>query len=115
LSGQTVNPVTKTEAQAVVKRIDSVRSVVDDIEVLPLSPNDDRLRFAVYRAIHRYDAPVFLYSSRANPSLHIIVDRGHVTLKGVVARQMDSQLAYTAAMGVSGVFSVSNELKVESN
>jgi hyperosmotically inducible protein len=115
LNGQTINPVTKDGAQSGVKRIEGVPTVVNDIEVLPLSSNDDRLRFAVYRAIYRYDSPVFLYSNRANPSLHIIVAGGRVTLKGVVARKMDSQLAYTAAMGVFGVFSVSNELRVESD
>ncbi|MDD5543821.1 MAG: BON domain-containing protein [Acidobacteriia bacterium] len=113
LRGEVVKPVTKSDAQSTVMKVEGVRSVANEIEVLPPSPFDERLRFAVYRAILRLDSPVFLYSSHANPSLHIIVDGGHVTLKGVVARRMDSQLAYNAAMGVPGVFSVNNQLQVE--
>jgi hyperosmotically inducible protein len=49
----------------------------------------------------------------ANPSIHIIVNRGRVTLDGVVSTKMDSQLAYTAANQVPGVFSVTNNLQIE--
>ena len=74
---------------------------------------DDQLRIALYRAIYRYDYPLFRYATQAIPSIHIIVKNGRATLKGVVANQMDSQLAYTAARGVSGLFEVKNELQIE--
>ncbi len=82
-------------------------------EVLPLSPNDDRIRRAVYRAIFNFNSPLFRYATVAVPSIHIIVKNGNVTLKGVVASQADSNLANIKANGVSGVFSVKNDLTVE--
>jgi hyperosmotically inducible protein len=81
--------------------------------VLPLSPMDDQLRIAAYRALFRYDSPLFRYGTQSVPPIHIIMKNGHLTLRGVVANQMDSQLAETAARGVSGVFEVKNELQVE--
>jgi BON domain len=87
--------------------------VINSIEVLPLSPMDDQLRIALYRAIFRFDSPLFRYGTQSVPPVHIIVKNGHVTLKGVVSNQMDSQLAYMAANAVPGVFEVKNELQVE--
>ena len=113
LRGQVVRPTTKSEAEARVKDIEDVSQVVNEIEVLPLSPNDDRIRVAVYRAIFNYGSPLFRYATQSVPPIHIIVSRGRVTLKGVVASQADSQLAYTRARGVSGVFEVTNQLTVE--
>jgi hyperosmotically inducible protein len=79
--------------------------------VLPLSPNDDEIRRAVYRAI--YSQPgLDMYSLRAVPTIHIIVKNGHVTLTGAVGNQGDKERAYIAANGVSGVFSVTNDLQV---
>jgi hyperosmotically inducible protein len=71
------------------------------------------LRIALYRALFKYDSPLFRYGTAAVPSIHIIVNNGHVRLKGVVATKEDGQLAYMAANGVSGVFEVKNELQVE--
>jgi len=115
LRGQVVRPTTKSDAEARIKRIEGVEKVVNEIEVLPVSPNDDRLRIALYRAIYNYNSPLFRYATRAVPPIHIIVKNGRVTLKGVVATEMDSQLAYTTARGVPGAFEVANELRVENS
>jgi hyperosmotically inducible protein len=113
LTGDVVKPTTKSDAEARVKKLESVNRVDNKIEVLPLSPNDDQLRIALYRAIFKFDSPLFRYGTAALPSIHIIVNNGHVRLKGVVATPEDGQLAYTAANGVPGVFDVKNELQVE--
>jgi hyperosmotically inducible protein len=97
-----------------VKRIPGVTNVVNDIKVLPLSPFDNKIRVATYRSVFGY-AGLYRYAMGTNPSIHIIVDNGHVTLKGVVSNQGDKNLAYIRANGVPGVFSVSNELLVEGN
>ena len=114
LRGQVVRPTVKSDAEARVRDIERVVRVVNEIEVLPVSPNDDRLRADLYRAIYNVDSPLFRYATRAVPPIHLIVKNGRATLKGVVATEMESQLAYTAARGVPGVFEVTNELRVES-
>jgi hyperosmotically inducible protein len=81
--------------------------------VLPPSPGDDRLRQRLYRAIYSFDSPLFRYAQRAVPPIHIIVDRGRVTLKGVVASRADSRIAYARARTVPGSFAVDNQLIVE--
>jgi hyperosmotically inducible protein len=83
------------------------------IEVLPPSPGDERLRQRLYRSIYGFDSPLFRYAQRAVPPIHIIVDRGRVTLKGVVARRADGQIAYARARTVPGSFAVDNQLIVE--
>jgi hyperosmotically inducible periplasmic protein len=113
LRGQVVRATTKSEAEARVKNIEGVSKVVNEIEVLPLSSSDDQLRIAIYRAIFNWDSPLFRYATHAVPPIHIIVKNGRATLKGVVASQSDSQLAYTAARGVPGLFEVNNQLQVE--
>jgi hyperosmotically inducible protein len=95
-----------------VKRIEGVEKVVNNIEVLPTSINDDNIRRAVYRAIYG-NSVLSQYQLRAVPPIHIIVKNGNVTLEGVVARAMDKQIAGMQANGVSGVFSVTNNLQVE--
>lgn len=112
LMGQVANPVLKSDAENVVKRIEGVTRVVNNIEVLPTSPMDDQIRRAVYRAIYGNEV-LSQYQLRAVPPIHIIVKNGHVTLEGVVARAMDKQIAGMQANGVSGVFSVTNNLVVE--
>ena len=112
LMGQTVRPTLKSDAEQVVKRIEGVTKVINNIEVLPPSPMDDRIRLAVYRAIYGHPA-LDMYQLRAIPPIHIIVKNGHVTLEGVVARQMDKQIAETQANSVPGVFSVTDNLRVE--
>ena len=112
LMGQVARPTLKSDAENVVKRIEGVPRVVNNIEVLPTSINDDRIRRATYRAIYGNTA-LSPYQLRAVPPIHIIVKNGNVTLEGVVARQMDKQIAGVQANHVSGVFSVTNNLRVE--
>jgi hyperosmotically inducible protein len=95
-----------------VKGIEGVESVDNRIEVLPLSPNDDRIRRAVYNAI--YGTPgLDRYALQAVPPIHIIVKNGNVALEGVVATEGDKNLAGIKAKSVSGVFSVTNNLGTE--
>jgi hyperosmotically inducible periplasmic protein len=112
LLGQVARPVLKSDAENAVKRIEGVTKVVNNIEVLPTSTNDDRIRRAVYRAIYS-NSVLSQYQLRAVPPIHIIVKNGNVTLEGAVARQMDKQVAGIQANGVSGVFSVTNNLMVD--
>ena len=114
LRGQVVRPTTKSDAEARAKDVDSVSKVVNEIEVLPLSPQDDRLRRALYRKLYGQDSPLFRYAIQAIPSIHIIVKNGRATLKGIVANKGDAQLAYMRARGVPGLFDVKNELQIES-
>jgi hyperosmotically inducible protein len=113
LYGQVVRPTTRSDAASRVARIPGVERVINHIEVLPLSPFDDEIRLRTYRSIFR-SGGLYRYAMGANPSIHIIVNRGHVTLEGVVANKMDKQLAYMAARGVPGSFSVTNNLVAES-
>jgi hyperosmotically inducible periplasmic protein len=113
LMGQVTEPRLKSDAEWKLKRLESATGVVNNIEVLPLSGHDDQLRMALYRAIYANESPLFKYALQSVGPIHIIVRNGRVTLKGLVASQADSQLAYMAARGVSGVFDVQNELKVE--
>ena len=114
LRGQVVRPSTKSEAEARVRQIEGVSRVINEIEVLPVSPQDDRLRVALYRALYGWDSPLFRYATQSVPPIHIIVDRGRATLKGIVDSRADAQLAYIRARGVPGLFDVKNELQVES-
>jgi len=113
LVGQVTQPVLKDDAGKVVKRVEGVTNVVNNIEVLPLSPNDDRIRRGVYRAIYGDPALSTRYGFRALPSIHIIVKNGNVRLEGVVANEMDRNLAGIRANGVPGAFHVDNDLRVE--
>jgi hyperosmotically inducible protein len=112
LLGQVARPTLKSDAENVVKRIEGVTRVVNNIEVLPTSLIDDQIRRATYRAIYGNDV-LNPYQLRAVPPIHIIVKNGHVALEGVVARQMDKQIAGVQANSVPGVFSVDNNLVVE--
>jgi hyperosmotically inducible protein len=111
LLGEVTKPTLKSDAEKAVKKIEGVENVVNNIEVLPLSPMDDQIRRAVYRAV--YSQPgLEMYSLRAVPTIHIIVKNGHVALTGAVGNQGDKQRAGIAANGVPGVFSVTNDLLV---
>jgi len=109
-----VRPTLKSDAENVVKRIDGVTSVVNEIEVLPLSTMDDQLRRALYRAIYS-DPSLFRYAQSAVPSIHIIVKNGNVTLEGVADNETDKNVAGLRANGVPNVFSVKNNLVVVGN
>ncbi len=113
LMGQVTRPTLKSDAGNVVKNIEGVRQVINNIQVLPLSPNDDRIRMAVYRAV--YSEPTLnRYAMQAVPPIHIIVDNGKVTLVGVVGSEADKNMANIRANGVPGVFGVTNDLRVGS-
>lgn len=112
LSGQTIRPTIKSGAENVVRRVEGVEKVINNIEVLPLSPFDYRIRRAAFRAIYSQPA-LNRYALQAIPPIHIIVKNGHVTLVGVVANTMDKTLAGIAANTVANVFSVQNDLQVE--
>jgi hyperosmotically inducible periplasmic protein len=114
LYGQVRNAVLKDEAASVVRKIEGVESVNNQIEILPASFNDDRIRRQEARAIFGYDS-LFRYSLGAVPPIHIIVKNGHVTLAGLVNTQMDKNIAGIRANGVPGVFSVENKLEVENS
>jgi len=105
-------PTLKSDAENVVKKIEGVEKVKNEIEVLPLSPADDRIRRAEYRAIYG-DTVLNRYALQAVPPIHIIVRNGNVTLAGVVATEADKNVAGIRANGVSGVFGVTNNLRVE--
>lgn len=113
LHGQVVRPSTRTDAARRVAKIEGVERVVNKIEVLPLSGFDDRIRREAYRSIFNTSS-LYRYALGSNPSIHIVVNRGHLTLEGVVGTRMDKQLAEFAAREVSGVFSVTNNLRAES-
>ncbi len=133
LRGEASRPVLKSSAENVTKKIEGVSAVQNDIEVLPLSPNDDKIRAGVYAAIYRY-APLQKYTNNRGPrggpsvarmaggitndppagwhAIHIIVKNGNVTLNGVVDNETDLALAEMRANSVFGVFSVQNDIEV---
>ena len=112
LSGQVTRPTLRSDAGRVVQRIEGVERVTNNIEVLPLSRMDDRTRLAVAQTIFR-DSVLSRYAWGAVPPIHIIVKNGHVTLQGIVANETDKNIATIRANGVFGVFSVTNDLRVE--
>ena len=112
LYGEVVRSSTRSDAAGRVKRLPGVTRVVNNIRLLPLSPFDDDIRRATYRSIASMGG-LYRYLQGTNPSLHIVVDRGRVTLEGVVSGSGDRNLAYMAANRVPGVFSVKNNLRVE--
>ncbi|MDD8025978.1 MAG: BON domain-containing protein [Acidobacteriota bacterium] len=111
LSGQVVLPITKDEAAKRVQRIKGIGKVVNSIEVLPLSPSDDAVRKNAYRALFG-TSDLHKYSMGANPSIHIIVKGGHITLVGVVSSQSDADLALLSIRGVPGAQSQKSLLKI---
>ena len=114
LTGQVTRPVVKDDAAYAVQHVEGVTAVVNKIEVLPLSPTDDQLRLAVYRAIYGAPSLSDRYGFQASPAIHIIVKNGVVKLEGVVANRMDRQIAFMRASGVFGAFQVVNDLQVAS-
>ena len=111
LTGEVTNPVLKSEAGNVVKRLEGVERVNNQIQVLPVSFIDDGLRFRLFRTIYGYPA-LQKYGVGINKSIRIIVANGRVTLMGVVDNQTDRNIAGIRANGVPGVFAVNNQLQV---
>jgi hyperosmotically inducible periplasmic protein len=112
LLGQVVRPTLKSDAENVVKRIEGVEKVDNQIEVLPPSPMDDRLRLKLFNAIYRY-APLQKYELGVQKPIRIIVKNGRATLEGVVDSEADKNLVGIRANSVSGIFSVTNNLQVQ--
>ena len=111
LFGQVVRPSLKSDAENSVKRIEGVEQVNNQIEVLPPSPQDDRIRMALFHAIYRSPG-LERYELGVQKPIRIIVKNGHVTLEGVVDSQGDKNLAGLRANSVPGTFSVTNNLQV---
>jgi len=111
LNGKVTNPVLKSDAAKVVKRVEGVELVENDIQVLPVSFFDDGLRARLYRTIYGY-GPLQRYSLGVNKPIRIIVQNCHVTLLGVVASEFDKNVAGMRANSVAGAFSVDNQLRV---
>jgi hyperosmotically inducible protein len=111
LLGQVVRPTLKSDAERRLKGIEGIEQVINDIEVLPVSPNDDRIRLAVARNIYRSDA-LDRYGFQSQPSIRIIVKQGRVTLEGEVDSQSDKAIAGLKAGEISGVFEVKNNLAI---
>lgn len=111
LLGQVVRPTLKSDAENAVKHFEGVEKVDNQIEVLPASPMDDRLRHQLFRAIYGYPA-FHKYALGVQKPIRIIVKNGRVTLEGVVDSEEDKNLASLRANSVSGIFSVTNDLQV---
>ena len=111
LMGQVTRPTLKSDAENVVKRIEGVEHVDNQIEVLPLSPNDDRIRRQLYRAIYGFPQ-LQKYAMGVQQPIRIIVKNGNVTLEGVVDNEADKNIANIRARSVPGTFTVTNNLQV---
>jgi hyperosmotically inducible protein len=114
LVGQVTRPSLKSDSENAIKHIEGVDRVVNNIEVLPLSPMDHQLRVALYRSIYGFPS-MEKYAMGVQKPIRIIVNNGHVTLEGVVDNESDKDTAGIRANGVSGVFSVTNNLRVVPN
>lgn len=112
LLGQVTQPTVKSDAERAVKSIEGVEKVDNQIEVLPPSPSDDRLRVELFRAIYGYPA-LQRYALPVVKPIRIIVKNGHVTLEGVVDSEADKNAAGIRANSVPGIFEVKNNLRVE--
>jgi osmotically-inducible protein OsmY len=111
LTGKVTMPYKRDDIEQRISRVNGVRQVVNRIDVLPVSNFDDELRHRIARKI--YSNPSFWhYAAMANPPIHIVVDRGRVTLAGVVMSEVEKMLARSIATG-SGALSVANELRTE--
>ncbi len=111
LMGSVRNAILKDSAESAVKRIEGVDHINNQIEILPASQNDDRIRHEVARAIFN-DPSLFKYSVQSVPPIHIIVKNGRVDLEGAVDNDSDKNMAYIKANGVPGIFQVKNDLQV---
>lgn len=111
LGGQVTRPSLKSSAEAVVKKVEGVEKVDNQIEVLPLSPADDRIRIRLFRSIYGY-APLQRYALPVIKPIRIIVKNGRVTLEGVVDNETDKNMVTLRARSVPGTFAVTNNLTV---
>jgi hyperosmotically inducible protein len=112
LMGKVTRPTLKSDAEKAVQKVEGIKRVSNQIEVLPLSSNDDALRVSLFRAIYGHSALQTL-AIRAVPPIHILVERGNVTLEGAVGNSMQKTIAGVQANTVPGGFSVVNNLLVD--
>jgi len=112
LTGMVTRPKLKADAEAAVKGIEGAEKVDNRIEVLPLSPEDDRIRLEAYRAIYGHPA-LNRYGLNATLPIHIIVKSGNIELAGTVNSELDKTLAGTQVKSISGGHAVVNNLTVE--
>jgi len=112
VSGEVMHPWRSKDIERIVLRISGVRSVENRLEVLPLSPFDDEIRYRVARAIYK-DPGLQRYGIQANPPIHIVVRNGNVTLTGVVHTLLEKALAERAARFAATYFGLENKLLVE--
>lgn len=115
LNGYVVRPTTKKDAEESIKDINGVGQVVNNIEVLPLSPSDDRIRQRTLQTLASRGGSLYRYLLGTNPPIRIIVNRGRIQLEGFVDNKGDYNLANILARGVPGTFGVTNNLKVMSD
>ena len=113
VGGHAAGPVAAADAMAVVENTKGVRDVVDNIQVDPVSPNDDRIRAQVFRAVYGYPLLNQFLMDPEKP-IRIQVENGHVTLYGMVDNQAEKNAAGIQANTVPGVFSVTNDIQVAS-
>ena len=111
LSGWVTMPYKRTDIERRVAKVDGVTSVKNDIQVLPVSQFDDELRYRIARAIYS-NSSFWNYAAMANPPIHIVVNRGHVTLTGTVNSNVERVLARSLAVGF-GEFTVKNEIRTD--
>ena len=112
LTGQVTKPWHKSDAEKLVKRLAGVTTVVNEIEVLPLSRFDDQVRMATYRALFHSNSSLQHYRIGSNAPIRIIVRNGHISLEGFVGSQFDKTMAEALARHVPNAFSVTNNLKI---
>lgn len=115
LNGYVVRPITKSDVENEIKDIDGVNKVVNNIEVLPLSPADDRIRRRALQTLTSQGGSLFYYFTGTNPSIRIIVKNGKIILEGYVDNKADSDLANILAKGIPGTFGVTNNLQIISD
>jgi hyperosmotically inducible protein len=111
LTGKVTMPYKKNDIEKRVARVDGVREVHNQIEVLPVSIHDDELRYRIARSIYGNSA-FWNYAAMVNPPIHVIVERGRVTLEGVVNSEVERMLARSLATSFDA-FSVTNNLKTD--
>lgn len=115
LMGQVSQPFKKKDLERIAQRVPGVSSVTNTLQVLPLSPFDDDLRIRVARAIYR-DPALSRYAIQAVPPIHIIVNKGQVTLEGVVNNELEKTVAFHRASGAGlSLGQVVNNLRVENS
>lgn len=112
LEGDVIRPTTKDYAEEEIREIEGVENVINNINILPPSPSDDRIRVRIYRAMSN-QAGLYRYLLGTNPSIRIIVNGGRVKLEGFVTYKSDKTLAGISATEIFGVLGVENNLVVE--